>query len=612
MIDVTDDIENGTLTINENSYHLLNFVLSNRGGKYTGVFTPNDRIVVQMKRVNWLQNFSGYLDSVPYFTTYNKSVSLSAECTMKRIRFHWWDPGYQQTLNFLASALTNQTTTPDAGMSKVIQNMLTGIIGWDAGEIHIGSIPSSWLAKIVPLWSDVEAQLSQAYTSLGGLVVAGATGTGQGTIIPPDLNGNAPPSGVELPQTSGTVGTYNASGQWDSAINWGYLAFASNDATDINAAQAYLQGPDDTGQRLLVANNQTGVTICVATTTDKPPANATTAISLGSSAMSALGFSGTTGEVSLAWAPVGTDLGAYKAKAPTSSSVAGQSGIPTASTAGLNTGSNGQLLQGNWYPAGSANPLSTELTGLKTLMNDTAIMPTFASIVQSGLRSFCAAPNGDFIAWFPDYFGVYGTAAVWNLETIEMHDFQINWTDQNLITHEFTAGSYAGTALNTSTDPANAGASVQGVNMIQSYGVATIDVPGLFQALFNVGEGDTGIFGVNATNNIYQQFGPRPNFDQMATVAHGEVEFWYAVYKWQQSWAQQFNTNLQLTFMPELWPGMLLQIQEFGFQAYIKSVTHTFDLNEGGGFDTSVTIIAPSATDGSGLLGLARSGVGVA
>jgi hypothetical protein len=148
--------------------------------------------------------------------------------------------------------------------------------------------------------------------------------------------------------------------------------------------------------------------------------------------------------------------------------------------------------------------------------------------------------------------------------------------------------------------------------MIQSYGVATIDVPGLFQALFNVGEGDTGIFGVNATNNIYQQFGPRPNFDQMATVAHGEVEFWYAVYKWQQSWAQQFNTNLQLTFMPELWPGMLLQIQEFGFQAYIKSVTHTFDLNEGGGFDTSVTIIAPSATDGSGLLGLARSGVGVA
>jgi hypothetical protein len=308
---------------------------------------------------------------------------------------------------------------------------------------------------------------------------------------------------------------------------------------------------------------------------------------------------------------VGTKLGAYAAKAPTTSSVAGQSGLPTASTSGLKTGTNGQLLQGNWYPAADANPLSSELTGLKTLMNDVQIMPTFTSIVNSGLRNYCAAPNGDFIAWFPDYFGVYGTAAVWNLETIEMHDFNMAWSDQNLITHEFTAGSYAGTALNTSADPSANGASVQGTNMIQSYGVATIDVPGLFQALFNTGDGDNGLFGAEATSNIYQQFGPRPNFDQMATVAHGEVEFWYAVHNWMWSWSNQFRANVDLTFMPELFPGMLLQIQEFGFQAYIHSVSHSWNLDEGGGFDTQVTIVAPSSLDGSGLIGLARSGVGV-
>ncbi len=66
--------------------------------------------------------------------------------------------------------------------------------------------------------------------------------------------------------------------------------------------------------------------------------------------------------------------------------------------------------------------------------------------------------------------------------------------------------------------------------------------------------------------------------------------------------------------MPELFPGMLLQIPTVRgfptrFQAYIQAVTHTWDYTDGIGFDTAVDVAAFSVTDGSGLKGLPRGGV---
>jgi hypothetical protein len=39
---------------------------------------------------------------------------------------------------------------------------------------------------------------------------------------------------------------------------------------------------------------------------------------------------------------------------------------------------------------------------------------------------------------------------------------------------------------------------------------------------------------------------------------------------------------------------MLMVLDDFGFQAYITTVTHTFQMGQGGGFDTKVNIAAPS------------------
>ena len=604
-IDVTEDIESGQLTLNENSFHSLSFTLSSRGGKYVNKLTPNDRVVVQMKRVTWMQVFTGYLDTVPYFSTFNRSVTVNATCTMKRILYHYWDPGLPAAVDLLFNALNTeaggQSSSPDAGMTNVIQQVLTQVVGWDSAQIHVGIIPKKFLSSIAGIWSEVESSVTNSLSNIGGLLVGGTFGTSVGSYVAPNLNDNPAPPGTTLPFLSGQAQIYKAKSKWDSAVHWGYMAPGTTPSAQATAKD-YLRGPDGTGQRLLVANALTSKTICVATTDYMDDNQPQGAINLSAEAMKALGISGSEGEVAIAWAPVSpaTPLGPFKVPAPK-----GAKKTTGTTQSGVNTGPDGKLIQGLWDPA-QPNPLSSELDGLRSLMNDVALLPFIQTIVNNGLRQFCAAPNGDFIAWFPDYFGYYGTAAVWNLETIELQDFTINWSDQNLVTHEFAVGVTPGLYINSSTDPTQNGSQVTGTNMLTSYGVATIDVPGLFNALFGTGPGDNGLFGVDAAQQIYQQFGARPHFDQLSNVPHGEIEFWYAVHIWMMSWAQQFAATVPITFMPELFPGMLLRIPAFGFQAYIHSVTHSWSLQDGAGFATSVDIMAPSSTDGNGLIGLAR------
>ena len=785
LIDVSDDIESGSLQINENSQHALQFTLSNRGGKYNQLFTPNDRVTVQMKRIRWLQTFSGYLDVVPYFSVYDRSITMVATCTLKRIQFHWWDPGFEPTLQFLQSLLTNQQTSPDAGTSNVIKGVLTGIVGWESDRIHIGSIPSNWMNKMVGLWSEVSQQVSQSYDSVGGLIVGGAGTVANGSLIAPNWGsgGSEPaPPGAALPLTTGPPVPFPGGGTWDCTMPWPFNSDAVGDS-DRQQSQAYLGTP----QLMLVANANTGEAICVQTTADPMPSasSASTsqgAIALSTKALAALGLQpngfNPSGKapavVDIAWAPLGTPLGPYStaiintsgtgsggitasggvttaqggieaaniaiavvglpykagADGPSAFSDAGlvynawrgagQSlnpngkGVPTVgaiealattvppilapiaasaltpgcllfsngsvamfvgnnsviqavpgkgvgeqifsaddghsgwvatnkaykcyqvqaatnsgtlasvtptttfsttSSSGLNTAlsttgsGTGGLIQPNWWPIDvTADPLAADFTGLKTLMLDAEnpLLPSFQQFCLGGLRSFCAAPDGSFIAWFPDYFDQYGTAAKWYLSTIEMQDFTLMWSDQNMVTHQFTAGTPQNQAFNQSIDPTAGGEGITEYNMLMSMGVATIDVPDLLQILFNLGPDDQGVLASSPL--IYKQFGPRPNFQPMVQASQGIAEFWYAVRLFMQAWSSQFSASIPMTFMPELWPGMILVLQDYGVQAYITQVTHSWDLSEGGGFSTNATVIAPSDPAGGGLIGLARTG----
>jgi hypothetical protein len=52
-----------------------------------------------------------------------------------------------------------------------------------------------------------------------------------------------------------------------------------------------------------------------------------------------------------------------------------------------------------------------------------------------------------------------------------------------------------------------------------------------------------------------------------------------------------------MTFMPELWPGMILQIPAYNFQCYVEEVTHTGSFGPSGGFKTEAKIVAPAPMD---------------
>ena len=210
MLDISDDIESGNLTLNENNPHSLNVTVSNANGKYGGIFMPNDKVIVQMKRLTWLQTFAGYLNEVPYFQVYPGSINLSASCTLKRLKYHYWDPGYQDVIQFVANAFNNgygndppagatvsgpngvQIPVPsgdilgsqglqqqsDAGMKGVLMSVLTQICNWPSKNIHIGGIPTDWINQLEPLWNDLSALVAGDIFSQTGANASTALGTG--------------------------------------------------------------------------------------------------------------------------------------------------------------------------------------------------------------------------------------------------------------------------------------------------------------------------------------------------------------------------------------------------------------------------------------------------
>lgn len=230
--------------------------------------------------------------------------------------------------------------------------------------------------------------------------------------------------------------------------------------------------------------------------------------------------------------------------------------------------------------------------GPRALMNDTPILPYISNLLSATFRSFCSAPNGDFMAWFPDYFGLFGDAAKMNVKSIELQDFTVEWQDQHIVTHQFVVGVPQGfVSIDGGTGKVTGGDTDQAW-MTTTGGVATMDYPEIFKPIFGKPADKQFI------TDYVSRFGARPDMQQMPTIQSGSLsEFFMALYLFMQRWASQFQAQVPMTFMPELWPGMLLALPEFNFQAYIAEVQHSFKFGAGGGFQTSASICAPSKTD---------------
>lgn len=217
----------------------------------------------------------------------------------------------------------------------------------------------------------------------------------------------------------------------------------------------------------------------------------------------------------------------------------------------------------------------------KAFINDEPLIQTIISFAQAGLRNFQSAPNGDFIAYYPDYFGLDGKEAVFNLEDIEMKNVQIDLNDDAMATHVYVSGSQM-----------LSGGSAGGVlGWLNSKGVATVENEWLFARMTAAAPHVPGELLQNG-KEIMRRFGARPLTKSMSSVMAGPMEFLLAVQVFMTKWAEQYATQIETTFLPEVFPGMRVHLSQHNLQVYVAEVTHSGDYESG--FTTAMTITAPS------------------
>lgn len=222
---------------------------------------------------------------------------------------------------------------------------------------------------------------------------------------------------------------------------------------------------------------------------------------------------------------------------------------------------------------------SNMFEGEKAYINDEPLLQIVQTLVKAGLRNFQSAPNGDFVAYYPDYFGLDGKQAILQLEEVEMKDVGIDFNDDSLATHVYVAGDHQ----------FGQGIPVNEYGWLETCGVATVENPFLFGALTAM---SIGFPEQMDGQELMRRFGVRPFRQEFTSIASKELEFLVACQIFMLKWAQQFATQVEFTFMPELFPGMRIQLAGYNMQAYVTEVSHTFDFEDG--FSTSAVIMAPS------------------
>ncbi|MDX1409161.1 MAG: hypothetical protein R3330_13535, partial [Saprospiraceae bacterium] len=175
VVDVSDDVNRGTLTLKENALANLDLTLLNHRRKYDGIFTPNDIISVQLKRISWLPVLTGYLSEVPYVSVFPRAIQLNAKCSLKKLRNWPWDPGTGPSIELLYRQSGNASGEVDGGIRTKVMDLLKVVGQWPADKIHIGQIPSNWVDRLLPLYEKLQQQVDAPPDVLGRVGVANGT-----------------------------------------------------------------------------------------------------------------------------------------------------------------------------------------------------------------------------------------------------------------------------------------------------------------------------------------------------------------------------------------------------------------------------------------------------
>lgn len=241
---------------------------------------------------------------------------------------------------------------------------------------------------------------------------------------------------------------------------------------------------------------------------------------------------------------------------------------------------------------------AVSLTGRRSLLNDKPLLAFVEQIAAASLRSFMSMPNGNFYAFYPDYFGGLGRTAYWVINDIEIISGKIDLSDDSLATHVFVVGD---TLPSQSAGSLGFG-NVDWIDRINTAGV--VNIFNAFMADFLNGLPDDGnpriansarpsLADKDAAINFLKKYGARPYTEEVPAVRSPIYETFLAYQRFCLLWASQFKTTFEFTFMPELFPGGLVELGGHGIQCYVEQVVHSGSYESG--FTTMATLSAPAA-----------------
>lgn len=240
-------------------------------------------------------------------------------------------------------------------------------------------------------------------------------------------------------------------------------------------------------------------------------------------------------------------------------------------------------------------------TGKRSFIADQPLFPFVQQLAQASMRDFMSMPNGNFFAFFPDYFGLFGRKYYWEVRDIEILDGRIDLSDDSLVTHVAVAGDV--TQFHASVDVFDLILTSGIFDIFDAFTTQVIGTSDVNLSLANPTAAtskktakvtkQTALANKQAALNFLQVYGARPYVEEVPAIRSPFFELFYAFQTFMLLWAKQFQTTFELTFMPEIFPGGLVAFPDHHIQCYIEEVVHDFDYVNG--FTTNISVIAPSA-----------------
>lgn len=265
------------------------------------------------------------------------------------------------------------------------------------------------------------------------------------------------------------------------------------------------------------------------------------------------------------------------------------------------------------------------LTGDRALANDVPVSTTVFNLCKASMRSYIAGPYGNFIAFFPDYWGVYGNgepAVV--VDDIELLDVSVTMSDDEFYSHVYIpsvsldgsafGGSGAANLMMTSGVVSIESGVEADYDAVNDGVNAVSDQPSpILKKLVNFDDDDAWMY---SPRELYRRYGARPSVSQQSITAgvqavqtdvagatDGEgnmtqgqaMVYLLALYEFMYHWANQCQVSISTTFMPMVFPGERMKVpfkDGRHVTVYVKGVTHSMSYESG--FTTKITACCPT------------------